>query len=391
MGKPRLKIKKKVIIILTIAVLLIGAGITVGVVKIFSTEKPKEEKPPVEKEEKPKREESHLNLVMVGDCLIHSAIYADAKTSDGYDFKPMIENIKPIIQQHDLAYYNQETILGGSEIGLSHYPRFNSPYEVGDAFLDAGFNLVSLANNHTMDRGEEAVINSLNYWNSKKDLAVTAGSYLTQEDRDAVQIHEKNGITYAFFAYTTVTNGLNPPADHPYYNMVYSYETAKVDIEKVRDQVDIVLVSMHWGTEYYQGVSEEQERIANELSGLGVDIIIGMHPHVLGPIGYVNNTLVLYSLGNFLSAQLYADQLTGVMVSVSIDKVVEGENKTITISNPTATLTYTYYVQGPNNRFKMYTYDQLNQNILPNYMTHYEDNKAVLTSLSDRVQVTPAQ
>ena len=92
--------------------------------------------------------------------------------------------MKPIISSYDLAFYNQESILGGTELGLSSYPRFNSPYEVGDAFLDAGFNLVSLANNHTLDRGEVAIRNSLNYWKDKK--AYTAGSYESEEDRSTI-------------------------------------------------------------------------------------------------------------------------------------------------------------------------------------------------------------
>src|SRR5574344_1508023 len=108
------------------------------------------------------------SLVMVGDSLIHGAVYKDALQSDGtYNFKGMIDDIKPIIQRYDLAYYNQETVLGGTELGLSSYPRFNSPYEVGDAMIDAGFNLVALANNHTLDRGETAIINSTNYWKNK--------------------------------------------------------------------------------------------------------------------------------------------------------------------------------------------------------------------------------
>ena len=115
-----------------------------------------------------KKEEMDASLVMVGDALIHSSIYLDAYTGSGYDFKPMLKEIKPMIKDYDLKYYNQETILGGTELGLSNYPRFNSPYEVGDAFIDAGFNLVSLATNHTMDKGEQGVINSLNYSNSLK-------------------------------------------------------------------------------------------------------------------------------------------------------------------------------------------------------------------------------
>ena len=121
-------------------------------------------------EEVEKVDKYNLSLVMVGDNLIHSSIYEEAYKNanyQGYDFKPMISLIKDYIAKndYDLAYYNQEAIIGGSEIGLSSYPAFNSPEEVADAMIDAGFNLVSLATNHTLDRGEVAIQNSCDYWN----------------------------------------------------------------------------------------------------------------------------------------------------------------------------------------------------------------------------------
>ena len=119
------------------------------------------------------KENDKLSLIMVGDNLIHDKIYKEASRNaggDGYDFKPMYEYIKPIVSEYDIAYYNQETILGGSDIGVSSYPAFNSPYEVGDAMIDAGFNLVSLATNHTLDRGEKAVLLSREYWDNQKDV-----------------------------------------------------------------------------------------------------------------------------------------------------------------------------------------------------------------------------
>lgn len=109
---------------------------------------------------------------MVGDVLIHGSVYGDAKTNNGYDFTEMVSLVKPLIADYDLAYYNQETILGGVELGLSTYPRFNSPYEVGDAMLDMGFNLVSLANNHTLDRNEEGIINSVAYWKKARKMCL---------------------------------------------------------------------------------------------------------------------------------------------------------------------------------------------------------------------------
>ena len=266
------------------------------------------------------KKEMKASLLMVGDALIHSTLYQDAKTNDGYDFKPMLERIKPIASKYDLEYYNQETILGGEELGLSNYPRFNSPYEVGDAFIDAGFNLVSLATNHTMDKGEQGVLNSLAYWNKQKNI-LTAGSYSSFEDRDKKIIKEINGIKYAFFSYTTWTNGLSTPTGKEYLNNVYNEELVKADIERVKEEADVIIVAMHWGTEYSTGISDTQVEIANYLANLGVDIIIGSHPHVVEPIEFIGKTMVIYSLGNFISDQVGVECLTGLMVLVYIKKL----------------------------------------------------------------------
>lgn len=333
------------------------------------------------KEEEKKPKEYEAKMIMVGDALIHSSVYMDAEKNDGsYDFKPMLKYIKPIVSKYDLKYYNQETILGGKELGYSTYPQFNSPKEVGDAFLDAGFNLVSLANNHTMDKGEVGVLNSVNYWKNKKNV-VYSGQWSSWDERNEVHVYKVNGISYAFFSYTTWTNGLETPSGKEYLNNVYSDEKAANDIAKVRDLVDVVIVAMHLGTEYSLGVSSSQEYIANYLAGLGVDLIIGSHPHVVEPVEYINNgkTFVIYSLGNFISAQVGIDRLTGLMMEVTIRKVVDVDGKiTVSIESPKAELIYTY----ANNftKFRVYPYSKLNNTLLPNYMGYYEHYKDVVSS-----------
>ena len=333
-----------------------------------------------------------FDLVMVGDALIHYGVYRDAKTSDGgYDFKPMLENMKPIISQYDLAYYNQETILGGTELGLSSYPMFNSPYEVGDAFIDCGFDLVSLATNHTMDKGEKGVLSSVSYWKNHPDI-ITSGQWSSEEERNEVRIYEKNGIKYAFFSYTMWNNGLNTPAGKSYLSNEYSEEKAKADIEKVRDKVDVVIVAMHWGTEYSLGVSGAQAHEADYLSSLGVDLIIGAHPHVVEPVEYINDgkTFVIYSLGNFISDQDGVERLTGLMAEVSILKIdnIDGTSSSFVI-NPKAELVYTGANRPGNtynSNFKLYTYSSLNDTILPGYQNYYAKYKDVVSSRYPQLQ-----
>ena len=337
----------------------------------------------IEKKEEPKK----LSLVMVGDALIHDAIYNNAETVDGtYDFSKMFIHIKPIIEKYDLAYYNQESILGGKDIGLSTYPRFNSPYEVGDAFVDMGFNLVSLANNHTLDRGEEALDSSLKYWDSK-DGVITAGSYSSFEQRDNINIYETNGISYAFLAYTTVTNGLTRPIGKEYYLNVYDEDQVKKDIESVRDKCDVILVSMHWGVEYTVEPVEEQERIANYLASLGVDVVIGSHPHVIEPITYIDKTLVIYSLGNFISAQRTVDQLSGLMVGLDIIK--DPANSEISISNVTADIVFTKLrnLATGSFEFEVIPYNDLDDAYLENKDFYKEKYANVINSLGANVKI----
>lgn len=376
-----LKVKRKVWVVLFFLLLVVIILLCIKKFNKKSSSKKENNSTPIVTTKKPREYEA--SLFMVGDALIHSGIYFDAKNSDGtYDFKPMLELIKPIAKNYDLRYYNQETILGGAEFGYSSYPRFNSPQAVGDAFLDAGFNLVSLANNHTMDKGEAGVINSVNYWKSKKDVVFT-GQWTSQEERDEAKIYKINGISYAFFSYTTWTNGLETPTGKEYLNNVYSYEKASNDINKVRKLVDVIIVAMHWGIEYSLNVSQSQLNIANELSSLGVNLIIGAHPHVVEPVEYINDgkTFVIYSLGNFISDQVGIERLTGLMMEVKIKKRVEVDDTVnVSIVEPKAQLIYTKSALSGKKNFKVYPYPKLNNDLLPNYNSYYEKYKSVVSS-----------
>ena len=377
----RRRIRKRIRnIVLMILAFLLLFGLVVLFLKLNTSKKAKKD-PVIEKEDVKIPKIYEARVFMVGDALIHSNVYEDARGTDGsYDFKPMLEQIKSISIKYDLKYYNQETILGGATLGYSSYPRFNSPTEVGDAFLDAGFNLVSLATNHTMDKGEAGVINSVNYWKSKENV-VYSGQWTSNEEREESHVYNINGISYAFFSYTTWTNGLETPAGKEYLNNVYSPEKAAADIAKVKDLADVIIVAMHWGTEYSLGVSSQQTEIANYLSSLGVNLIIGAHPHVVEPVEYINDgkTFVIYSLGNFISDQIGIERLTGLMMEVTIKKVVDVDDTvTISIESPKAELIYTYSKYGSN--FKVYPYYRLDNTLLPNYMSYYEYYKGIVSS-----------
>lgn len=366
--RKRIKIKLVVIIILFILVIAALIGINGG-----KKEEPK--KIPKSTTTTTTKAKKELSIAMVGDCLIHRFVYEDASNGNGtYNFNKMLTEVKPLIEGYDLKYYNQESIIGGKSMGLSAYPRFNSPEEIGDAMLDTGFNLVGLSNNHTMDKGEKGVINSVNYWKSKN--VHYTGQALSEEEREEnVQVHEINGVKYAFLAYTTVTNGLLPPSGKDYLTNIYSDEKVKKDVDKIRNEADVIIVAMHWGVEYTTKEVESQRRIAKYLSELGVDLVIGAHPHVIEPVEMVGDTLVFYSLGNFISGQDTADKLTGALASTKMT-IEDGK---VTFSDTKVTLLYTYYSRSIPRNFKVYPYKNINNSILNNYETYYNKYKGVLT------------
>ena len=348
------------------------------------------------------KENDKISLIMVGDNLIHDKIYKEARKNanyNGYDFKPMYENIKKIVSNYDIGYYNQETILGGSDIGVSSYPAFNSPYEVGNDMIDAGFNLVSLATNHTLDRGEKAVLSSRNYWNNKSNV-LAVGSYSSTEERNEVHILKKNNITYTMLNYTYGTNGIKVPSNKEYLVNVWpctgndpstdtKYQeyknTVKEDIEKVRDKVDLLIVAIHWGIEYKYTPNEYQKDMASYLASLGVNIIIGTHPHVVEPITYIDNTLVIYSLGNFVSAQDTVEDYNtrvGLLSTVTINK---DSNNNISLSDLNNELIFT---TDSSNSYKVIPFSNPDiKTYLNDYERVYNKYSSIVKSIDDTIKI----
>lgn len=378
-------IKKLVVfLVLIISVILVFFGLKGNNKKI---KKPVKKEKVTETVEKVKT--SKVSLVMVGDALLHSSVYKDAYKDGVYDFSSQLELIKPVVQNYDLAFYNQETVLGGTEIGLSDYPTFNSPQDFGDNMLDMGFNIVNLATNHTMDRGEKAIMKSCEYWDSKDVLSV--GSYCSKEDSEKIEIKEKNGIKYAMLSYTYGTNGIPVPEGKEYLVNIYSDEKAKSDIESIRDKVDLLLVSMHWGVEYTSEPTSEQKREAEYLASLGVDIIIGTHPHVIQPVTYIDNTLVIYSLGNFISAQDTSNDYNSIvelMSSVDIVKETKGKESTIKLENLNNELLYNYYTKGSKwYNFKVVPFSNMSSDYNSDYKRLYEKYSAVVRKYDENIPV----
>ncbi len=397
MAKSKRKCKKIRIIAIIMILLAIASIVTGGTFIGLSLTKAKEEankvqEPSVDEpiEGDNQNYETSASLVMVGDALIHNGVYYDAYSNGVYDFNYLFNDLKSVFEKYDLRYYNQETILGGTALGLSGYPQFNSPQEVGDAFVNMGFNLVSLATNHSLDRGESGLRSSLEFW-GKQENVIAAGSYESEESRNTPRIMEKNGITYTLLSYSTLTNGLTIPYGKDYLFNLYSDAKVKADVERVKGKVDVIMVAMHWGEEYTHTPTYEERRIAEYLASLGVNIVIGTHPHVIQPIDFIGDTMIVYSLGNFVSGQIGIERLIGLMASVTIKKTVTDGVSKITLESPSAELVYTKKPTDYSGKryYRLYPFSKLDDSILPGYKNYYNYFMDIATNGSREITRIP--
>lgn len=271
-----------------------------------------------------------VSLVMVGDILLHTPVAESGVQEDGsYNFDALFANVKDEITAADLALVNQEVIIGGEELGISGYPSFNAPYELGDALVTAGFDVVLHATNHTLDQGKWGVKNCLSFWKNSYPKLAILGINESQDIQDNnIYVYEQDGIRIAILNYTYGTNGISLPSDMPYAVNLLVEEKVVADLTKAKEQADFIIVCPHWGTEYQLTPSEEQERWTKIFLENGVDLVIGTHPHVIEPIEWVsddngNEMLVYYSLGNFVnwtasSGEGIANRMVGGMAEVTI-------------------------------------------------------------------------
>lgn len=332
---------------------------------------------------------NRAKLVAIGDILLHQPVYKDAATPKGiYDFSPMFTQVKPLLESADIAVANQETMIGGKELGLSSYPLFNSPFEIGDALKDAGIDIVTLANNHTMDKGELAIQNALSYWDQIQ-MPYT-GAFQSFGDRAEIRTMTKNDITFSFLAYSYGTNGMPVPEDKPYLINLIDLPLIQQDVNKAKDLSDVVVVSMHWGNEYESLPNTSQLELARELSKMGVDIIIGHHPHVLQPMDWIerpngSKTFVMYSLGNFLSSQIGLDRRIGGIGGIEVTKTIFQGKTTITLNEPNFISTYTKHT---NNRdFEIIPMDMLTDAHLIDHKQYTESTQHHMATFIDELLI----
>lgn len=246
-------------------------------------------------------------------------------TTGSYNFKPMLEFVRPYFERADLTLVNLETRLAGEARGYSGYPLFNSPAELAAAMKSTGIDLVLTANNHSLDMGPRGLLATLD--NLDEAGLDHIGNYRSQEDRDKPYIKDISGIRIGFLNYTQSTNGLPTPPGQGYLVNMIDRELMLADVEAIKEAgADYIIACPHFGTEYQRYPNEYQKTVVTELFQAGVDAILGNHVHVVQPVEFLHldnsnqPAFVAYSLGNFISNQRWRYSDSGIMVNLFIEK-----------------------------------------------------------------------
>lgn len=275
-------------------------------------------------------EAAEAEIAVVGDLMVHSWQMDDALKRGGgqYDFNYCFEPVSKYLSYKDLTVGNLETTFAGKEIGYSEYPCFNTPEQFGDALLNVGFDVLSTANNHCMDKGEKGIKGTINYLDS---LGIShTGTFLSQEESEKILIKEANGIKFAFLSYTYGTNGIPVPQGKEYFVNILDSNKIKSDIAKARNQgADIVAVIPHIGIEYAQEPDLKTTEQIDEMIAAGADIVLASHPHILqrAEMRKVKTEdekeregFVIYSLANFISSQRDLPRDSGIILNLKFEK-----------------------------------------------------------------------
>lgn len=254
-----------------------------------------------------------FSVVGSGDVLLHSGLWRQASRDaraagrSGYDFRPMLAGVAATVSGADLAICHLETPLGKPGGPFSGYPIFNVPPQIAPALRDTGYDACSTASNHTIDKGEAGIRRTL-------DALDAAGLRHTGSARTAAEaarptIVEVRGVRVALLSYTFSFNGLRRPAGRAWVANLLDLRTVRNAARRARSAgAEVVILSVHWGTEYQHAPNEQQRRLARELLGKSdVDLILGHHAHVVQPFERIGDGWVAYGLGNHLSWQSFSD------------------------------------------------------------------------------------
>ncbi|MGG1661718.1 CapA family protein [Brevibacillus sp. NRS-1366] len=293
------------------------------------------EKPALLVEPSSRFPEQRITVMAVGDIMVHQE-QMDAAWNEAtktYDFRPFFTNVEPLFRQADWIIGNLETTMSGSGAKYSGYPMFNSPEILASTLKEVGFTAVSTANNHSLDRKEQGVRQTIKYLDEAGILHT--GTFASPEERDEPLLLHKDGFTLGLLSYTYGTNGIPIPQGKDYLINLISPELIKKDIARAREKgADLVAVALHFGEEYQRLPNDAQKKTAELCLLYGADLILGAHPHVVQPYewktvkledGSEHTGLITYSLGNFISAQRWDYKDVGTILKLTLHKSESGE------------------------------------------------------------------
>lgn len=273
----------------------------------------------------PANETKTLRIAFAGDIMCHKwqlrGAYDDKIGK--YDFNNSFSEIGKYIEDSDVAIANFETTLAGDKKKYRYYPTFNSPDSFADAVKNMGIDIVTTANNHSLDSGTAGIKRTLDILD-KAGLEHT-GTFRTEEESNNVFYKEVNGITFSILNYTYGTNGISLPTSSAFMVNYIDKEKIKNDLNKAKEiNPDIIIVYVHFGAEYETFPNDKQRETAMFLKENGADMVIGSHPHVVQPFEMDKEngkeTFIVYSLGNFISSQRTLPRDAGVIAYVNVSK-----------------------------------------------------------------------
>ncbi len=264
-----------------------------------------------------------IRLIATGDFIAHDTLNDRAKKADGsYDYLQFMSDFTDIFKRSDIRFCNQATVSAGEAFGISGYPVFNAPTQFAQDMAHLGCNLINTASNHSFDKGQPAIDATLQTWQTIPNLLAVAGENRTPAEQQTIRYFSVRGIKMAFLAYTTYSN-TTPPNNYGVNQ--YSEALARQQIQAAKSNgAKLVIVSLRWGTEYATTETAGQSRIGQFLADQGVQVVLGHGPHVLQPVQRFkgaggNETIVWYSLGNFLNTQEGSEPLFNGLAVLDFD------------------------------------------------------------------------
>lgn len=360
-------------------------------ISISQKEKQEDKEATLEKEKLQEeiKEDTYATITSFGDALCHEAVFKAAydKDLEDYEFSPIFKFVEKYFEDSTIVIGNLENPMAGKEKGYSGYPRFNAPEHLAIDLKELNVDILTTANNHTLDKGFDGLSSTLDYLD-EQGISHT-GTAKSKEDQDTILFKDLNGIKTAFLAYTYGTNGIKVPNGKEFCVNYMDKEFILKQINKAKEEgAELIVASMHWGVEYQTVENKQQDDLAKFLIENDVKIILGAHPHVLQPMKLLNvisetgeekEGLVIFSQGNFFSNQRQVNTRNTAIFNINVKK--DGKTNKVTIESATYVPLYVNIkAQGAKDRFELLDLNEI--------IRSYEANEGIWSKSIYNVALT---